>query len=518
MTNGRRFAFLLLVALALTLVGWWVLSHETPRPELLPAVSEPPGESSSEEAPSVSSRVEPAPAPVVAEAVPLTVVVAPHEEPPVDDEEQEPVVLPPARDEGESENSPVEVDERSALDRVSEARSDESLPPVEALPVVGAVAGRLSLREARLARREHDREPPWLVDVELPGGRILPHQLVHVPLKLADEHGRPELARAVFVHEHGEERQENTCLVERDGETCVLGLVHRSGMTPGAWLLLSLTLTDDADNERVVTQRPDGSPLGFVTELVDTSSDDLPPQLHEARLEPDVLVEGEEAVLTARVSDEGLGVRWVHARFESPSGGARHEMRLTDQGDGTWSARWAPKLGSELGRWQLQWLGAMDMAGLVTGWSRRDAAVLGLGFELLPAERDREPPRLLELGTSVTPLESGAFELVVTLEIFEESSFPVTGRALIETVDGAHRRKLGFMAEEGGTPDRLVARAELDVPTGETWSFVNLYLEDALGNFETYRQGFDAVLEGVDFVVEGAGDVSPVPVLLVAER
>ena len=206
-----------------------------------------------------------------------------------------------------------------------------------------------------------DVTPPRLADGGLSVSRstATAGETVRVSARLADDGSGVRRAMAVYENPvTGGMR--NVALFDGDGDGVWEGDFAVGPETaPGTWRLVRLHAYDGEDNDLALT---DGLSAGDFT-VTGTAGDVTPPRLADGGLSVSrsTATAGETVRVSARLADDGSGVRRAMAVYENPvTGGMRNVALFDGDGDGVWEGDFAVGPETAPGTWRLVRLHAYD--------------------------------------------------------------------------------------------------------------------------------------------------------------
>jgi hypothetical protein len=276
----------------------------------------------------------------------------------------------------------------------------------------------------------------------------------------------------------------------------------------GMWRVSWMRLTDRANNANDQRWSAPAAPPGGTLMVLSEQGDSEPPQLVSVTLDRSTVGPGEAVGVTARVTDDRSGVRFVSGTFQSPSGSAHATFSSRDQGGDLWQGSLTLPQDAECGEWTLRRITAIDQANNQAIWTHRDEQLAGVRFYLsFSGSCDSEPPVLSRLELSPRHISNAAdHEITVTAFVDDSGSgvASVSGFAMAPSSGTGQPPRIHFVlsqiSDAPGAPWSGVIRVPQYSVTGR-WEIRALRVADNAGNQKTYGPADPAMAQGW-FVVE----------------
>lgn len=270
----------------------------------------------------------------------------------------------------------------------------------------------------------------------------------------------------------------------------------------GTWSITALRLTDNARNLRTYSEKaPALNTARF--QVTASDSDNTPPIVLDARIQPDEVRGGEKVHLIIEARDDKSGVARIHGALISPSGNARFTIACTPTGqDQIFSGYAAMPEDAESGLWSLYYLRVEDQAknAKIHYRSNGEAFFEKATVRVFAASSDSEPPTLDDLS-----LSPGVMAYGETLEITITASDDVSG---VSRVSGRLRSPSGKARIPFSCtydPDGDVFKAQVKIADNAevgTWSVEYVRMVDKARNQGVYGSQNPLVAEA-QFEVAG---------------
>jgi hypothetical protein len=276
----------------------------------------------------------------------------------------------------------------------------------------------------------------------------------------------------------------------------------------GMWRVSWMRLTDRANNANDQRWSAPAAPPGGTLMVLSEEGDSEPPRLVSVTLDRTTVGQGEAVRVTARVTDDRSGVRFVSGTFQSPSGSAHATFSSRDQGGDLWQGSLTLPQDAECGEWSLRRITAIDQANNQAIWTHRDEQLAGVRFYLsFSGACDSEPPVLSRLELSPTHVSNASDQEISVTAFVDDSGSgvaSVSGFAIGPSSGGGQAPRIHFVlnrvSEAAGSPWAGVIRVPQYSVTGR-WEIRALRVADKAGNQKSYGPA-DPAMSQAWFIVE----------------